>query len=168
MLLKEIAGTYFRPKTVIRNKLRSTTEGQAFAYLLLGCILHLCGRIPRLQSDTVSVQSDVPFYGALVANLFGSIFLAPFLFYLVAAFVRILIKIIGIEVSWLHSRMALFWTVLIVFPLAFINGVVWSLTNSEKLYSICQIILLFVFLGFWVKALYVSYQEGLPVETQTE
>jgi len=156
MLFQDIIKSYFRYKTVIQSKFRSTSEGQAFAYLLLGCILHFCGRIPWLYNQAQHLHSEIPIVGNLTANFFGTAILAPFLFYLLGAVSRLVLRLMGWKVSWLNARVSLFWAILITFPLSFLNGIVWAVTQSESIHFIFQIIILGAFLGFWFKALYIA------------
>ncbi len=168
MLLREVLSSYYRPRQVLRAKLEATGEGKAFAYLLLGCVMHYCGQLPKLHSSAVAFHQDIPIAGNLAGNFFGMIIVAPFMFYVLAVSGRLLVGLMGWDISWSRARVALFWAFLIVFPMSLMNGILWAVLMNETVHRILQAVIFAVFLGFWLYALYVAKSLVKPAKADPE
>ena len=110
------------PRRAARRQLSGAVgEERAFGYLAMACGLIFLGQWPRMITSG-QLTSDVPLEARIAATMLGWIFFAPLFFYALAGVLRLLGKLTGGQGTWLRSRIALFWSLLVASPLWLIYG----------------------------------------------
>lgn len=152
--IEDILRSYTEPRQVFRRKFsEELPEATVFAYLAVGCLLLFVARIPVMLANEMAGNLGVPLIGVASAQFFGIMFLAPILFYLVAAISNLVIRLAGPEVDWLNCRVALFWTILAVAPVTLLQSLVESSIGSWIANIIASFVVLGVFLWIWISGL---------------
>lgn len=146
-LIQDTLLTYRTPKKIIKSRLISSDEAQALLYLILGSIFHFCGSIPFLLSSS----GDIPLTVFLSANFIGVVIFAPLLFYFFAVLAKFFVMLLGWRVTWIHSRVALFWAFFVVFPITMIRGLISYIpVNFGEFIQLAFSLLIFaIFLVYW-------------------
>ena len=146
-LIQDTLLTYSAPRAIIKSRLISSSEAQALIYLILGSILHFCGSVPFLLNSS----GDIPLTVFLSANFIGVVIFAPLLFYFFAVLGKFGVRLLGWRIKWIHSRVALFWAFLAVFPLTLVRGLIsYVPTNFGELLQLGFSFLIFaIFLAYW-------------------
>lgn len=95
------------------------TEARALAHLFLACALGFVASLPQAVRKAQAL-GDVPdpLAGTVSAHLFGYIFVAPLMFYGLAAVVHLVARAFGGRGGFLGARSALFWAALLGAPIA--------------------------------------------------
>ena len=154
--LSDYITTYRRPSFVFRRKILTSNEATAFAYLIFGCLLLFFSQFNEIINSRNSIQVDTPMIGIASATFFGTLIVAPLFFYLIAALIKILTKPFGLRISWLASRIVLFWSLLLAAPWTIVSAVIMEQTGNRLVYSITSFL---VFIWF-VFNLIVGYREA--------
>jgi hypothetical protein len=94
------------------------SEARAAAILMLACVLALVASLPNAVRQARLLDIDDPVAGAVAAHLFGYLFLAPLLFYAIAALMHLACRVFGGSGSYLAARTAVFWSALLGAPVA--------------------------------------------------
>ncbi len=151
-LIQDSLLTYRAPKLAIRSRLESSNEPQALLYLILGSILHFCGSVPSLLNSS----GEIPLTIFLSANFIGVVIFAPLLFYFFAVVGKLGVTLLGWRISWIHSRVALFWAFFVVFPFTLIRGLTTyiPLNIGEILQLGFSFLIFAIFLTYWFVGLH--------------
>ena len=151
-IIQDTLSTYHSPGTIFKARLVSSNDSQAFLYLFLGLVLHFCGSIPNLLKAAGQIQITV----YLSANFIGVVILAPLLFYFFAVLGKFGGKLFGWRISWVHSRVALFWAFFVVFPLTMVRGLLTYLPINfgDYLQLGFSLLIFAIFLAYWFVGLY--------------
>ncbi len=99
------------------------TESGAQRDLWIACGLFFVASAPNAVRQAQALDIDDPVSGAVAAHLFGFIFVAPLLFYLLAAVLHLIARAFGGTGGFRAARVALFWTALLGGPLAIVVSV---------------------------------------------
>lgn len=160
----DILQTWRRPTEVFRRRLSDATEGGALAILLGACFLffvaqwpalsrqaHL-GRIAAEQAGTP--PEDVPGLQALIGiNLFALLFMAPLIFYALAALSGLVLRLFRRRIDPLAARMALFWALLATAPLMLFQGLISGFIGAGTPLTVVGVLVLLAFLWLWTRLL---------------
>ncbi|MFK7945333.1 MAG: YIP1 family protein [Paracoccaceae bacterium] len=113
---------YHDPRGSVRAvKAGHPKESTLLAWLMIGLLILLVGRLVALSSTVPSESPDfLPQAGAAV---FGLIFLAPLLWYLLAAFTTLAAWLFRGRGGWRDGRLAVFWATLVSAPILAISEV---------------------------------------------
>ncbi len=146
-IVKDTFLTYRAPRKTIKSIITSSGESQALLFLILGSILHFFGSIPFL----IKSSGDVALTVFLSANFIGVVILAPLIFYFFAVLGKLGTVVIGWKISWMHSRIALFWALYAVFPLTMVRGLLSYApkTYDETLQVVLSFTIFAIFLFYW-------------------
>ena len=120
-IINEIILSYRRPQQVFDNFLdQEFGESHALGFLSAGCGIAFISHWPTLarQSHVMDESLDMMLGGAL----FGWIFLAPLLFYMLAALLALFLAVLGLRIHFLFVRLTLFWSFLATGPIMLMYG----------------------------------------------
>jgi hypothetical protein len=146
----EIVRTYRAPRQVMRRLLSDgPREDRAIAYLLAACVIIFVGQWPRLQRAATLDPDAPPLDAQLAGALFAWLFLAPLLFYGLAALSHLAARAVGGQGSWWSARIALFWTLLAVSPLLLLNGLVAGFVGPGAALTLVGLVTGLAFLALW-------------------
>jgi hypothetical protein len=149
----DIAATYRGPGRVITRLLAmGHREDRALVILMVACGLVFVAQLPRLSREAHLAGTDLApqMGGALMAWLF----VAPLLFYLIAAVSHLVAKLVGGRGDWYGARMALFWSFLASTPLILLHGLVAALVGDGVALQGVGLVWLAVFVWFWMASLW--------------
>jgi hypothetical protein len=145
----EIARSWRAPRAALRRQLDSGVgEDRALIYLVVACLLIFVAQWPRLAREA-HLDPSVPLDARVGAALLGWMFMAPLMFYALAALSHLLARLLGGKGSWFSARLALFWTMLVVSPLWLFYGLVAGFMGPGGAQMLTGIVLLAGFLGHW-------------------
>jgi hypothetical protein len=146
----EIVRTYRAPREVMRRLLSAgPREDRAIAYLMGACAIIFVGQWPRLQREATLNPDAPPLDAQLAGALFAWLFVAPLLFYGIAALSHLLARAVGGKGAWWSARIALFWSLLAVSPLMLLYGLVAGIVGPGRELSITGGVVLLAFLAIW-------------------
>lgn len=146
---RDIAESYRNPAQVMHRHLaQGPREDRALMFLMLSCALLFMAQWPRLARKA-AIDDTVTLEALLAGALFGWVFVAPLFFYGLAAFSRIVARLAGGRGSYSSARLALFWSLLVVTPLALLRGLVSGLAGPGLLDMIAGLIVLGFFGYLW-------------------
>lgn len=152
---RDIAATYRGPGRVMRRLLDAgKREDRVLAFLMGGCALVFMSQWPVLSRRAHLEAQDLN--EMLAGALFGWVFLAPLLLYVLAALTHLLAKPFGGQGSWYGARLALFWSFLASTPLILLNGLVAGFIGPGPGLSLVGAIWFGVFAWFWIRSLIVA------------
>jgi hypothetical protein len=124
-------------------------EDRAIVYLMGACFVIFIAQWPRLRREA-SMNPDGPPFDALVAGaLFGILFLAPLLAYLLAALSHVVARLLGGRGTWYGARLALFWTLLVISPLMLLYGMVAGFVGEGPELQITGAVVALAFALIW-------------------
>ena len=130
-ITRDIARSYRAPRAVMRRLLDAgQREDRAIAYLMGACFVIFIGQWPRLRREAVLNPDGPPFDAQVGGALFAWLFLAPLMFYGIAALSHLAARLLGGRGTWFGARLALFWTLLAVSPLLLLYGMVAGLVGE--------------------------------------
>ena len=160
---RDITATYLRPRRVIRRQLASGIgEDRALMYVMLACGLIFVGQWPRLSREA-HLDPEVPLNALMGGSLMGWIFIAPLMFYLLAAVSHLLLRPLGGRGNWFSNRLALFWALLASVPLWLIWGVVNGFAHGSVAVQVVGALALAAFLALWGLCLRAAeFPDGAP------
>jgi hypothetical protein len=146
---RDIVHSYRNPAQVMRRHLAGgPREDRALMFLMLACALLFVAQWPRLARKA-AIDDTITFDVLLAGALFGWIFVAPLFFYGLAALSRLVARTAGGQGTYGTARMALFWTLLTISPLALLRGLVSGFVGPGPLDMIAGLIVLGFFAYLW-------------------
>ncbi|MDG2340387.1 MAG: YIP1 family protein [Paracoccaceae bacterium] len=122
----DIVAAYRHPRAIMRRHLNSGAgEERALIFVVASCVIFFVANLPVLSRISHLTQTDM---GAeLGASIFAWLFIAPLALYVVAAALRIVLRVLGCKSSFFHTRLAIFWSLLATTPLVLLNGLTGGL-----------------------------------------
>jgi hypothetical protein len=161
----DILASYRSPATVIRRHVANgPQEGRAFIFLQLACGLVFISRWPGL-SRAAHLDPTTPLDMRLGGALLGWLFIAPLAFYAIAALTHLVARAFGGSGSGFDSRMALFWSLLVVTPIWLLHGLTAGFVGPGPQMSAVGILLLLAFFGVWIPAFIAVHKKPDKSET---
>lgn len=159
-----LTDAYRRPRASFRRFLEGgATEPRllAFAFVagLAGFVAGLLagqGRLPG--TEAAAAETDDAVAAVIFARLFAATFLAPLLFYALAALSHLLARPFGAAGSFFAARAALFWTLLLISPLMVLEGALRPFLGSGAGPALSGAGLFLAFAWLWSQTL--SEAEG--------
>lgn len=152
--IRDVLVGYLCPKKIARKRLAETaSEGQALGYLISACLLLYIAQIPEMVRDDMTAVSEHPLVGIAAGRLLGIAVFAPLLFYALAGLAGLALRMGSNRVSWMRSRIALFWALLAVAPVAMALGILRGLTDAQFVLLPASIAVAGLFLLFWISGL---------------
>lgn len=148
----DIAAMYRRPRPVMARLLdMGPREDRALVFLMLFCLLGFVAQLPRLSRE--SVLDDRALDMLMGGALLGWIFIAPLLFYGLAALSHLVARILGGRGDFYGARIALFWALLSSAPLMLLQGLVAGFVGPGAMQTLAGILWLAVLGWFWFTGL---------------
>ncbi len=126
-------------------------EDRAIAVLMGACILLFVAQLPALSRQAHETGEDLQFL--MGGALLGVVFIAPLLFYALAAASHLIAKLFGGQGTHWQARMALFWALLASSPLILLNGLVAGFVGEGLQLTLVGALWFAVFLWFWISGL---------------
>lgn len=155
----DILGGWRNPRALIRAKLaQGVREDRALAVLMGACLLFFVAQWPRLSREAF-LHPEVPLDARMGGALLGWIFIAPLMFYAMAAVSHLVAKAFRGRGTWFSSRLALFWALLVVSPLVLLNGLVAGFVGQGPGATAVGVLVLAGFLYLWLSMLIEAERE---------
>ena len=154
---RDIVASYRNPAAVVRRLLaQGTREDCNLIYLMVACLIFFVAQTPRLAREAHVKGTDLDML--LGATLLAWLFIAPLIFYMLAAGTQIVLKVLHGKPSGFSTRLALFWALLASSPLVLLHGLTAGFVGTGIELQIVGLIWLLVFLWFWISGLAVAYR----------
>jgi len=144
----------------MRRQIASTPgEERLLAYLVTALLIIFVGRVPELLDLSAARATDeAPAIATVSAFLIGWFFFAPLMFYGLAALSHVVARGFSGQGSFFHARLALFWALLVVSPLALLSTIITTALPVEWLAQVLWLVKLLFFAFVWASCL--SEAEG--------
>ncbi|MEE3359465.1 MAG: YIP1 family protein [Pseudomonadota bacterium] len=155
----DIVASYRRPAQVMRRLLSAgTREDRALAMLMAGCVLAFISQLPRLAREAHLTGEELnPMLGGA---LFAWLFIAPLMFYLIAALSHLVARLFKGKGDWFGARLALFWAFLAASPLMLLNGLTAGFVGPGAALTLVGFVWFVVFMVIWLVSLKVAETDG--------
>ena len=156
-----ILKSYRAPQDVMRSHLaQGAGEERALAWVMIACGLFFVAQLPGLSREAHLNPEGPPFEALAGGAFLGSVLIAPLIFYALAALSRVVAKLFGGKGSWLHARLALFWSLMAVTPLVLLQGLVAGFIGEGAGLSIVSLLAFGMFLFVWLRGLIFVERAG--------
>ena len=164
-VVPDILATWRRPRAVIARKLADgVREDRAIATLMGACGLIFVAQWPglareahltRIAAEAAGTALDqVPSLQALMgARLLAIVFIAPLVFYLLAAVSHLVARAFGGRGSGFGARLALFWALFCTTPVMLLQGLVGGFIGAGVSATVVGLLVLAVFVYLWITML---------------
>lgn len=155
----DIVASYRRPAQVMRRLLSAgTREDRALAMLMAGCVLAFISQLPRLAREAHLTGEELnPMLGGA---LFAWLFIAPLMFYLIAALSHLVARLFKGKGDWFGARLALFWAFLAASPLMLLNGLTAGFVGPGAALTLVGFVWFVAFMAIWLVSLKVAETDG--------
>jgi len=155
---RDIIASYRNPAAVVRRLLgQGTREDRNLIYLMVACLIFFVAQTPRLAREAYLTGTELNML--LGGTLLAWLFIAPLIFYILAAGTQIILRVLRGNVTGFNTRLALFWALLASSPLVLLHGLTAGFVGPGIELQIVGLIWLCVFLWFWVSGLLVAYRQ---------
>jgi hypothetical protein len=152
-VIADILHAYRRPRTAMRRHLAAgAREDRALGFLVLACLLIFVAQWPRLARQA-HLDDAVPLQALIGGALMAWLFIAPLAFYAIAAVSAAVARMMGGRGDWFASRLALFWSLLVISPLLLVNGLLAGFLGAGGASMMVGLVVLALFLYLWGAAL---------------
>lgn len=149
----EIFRAWKSPRAAIRRQLAGgENEGRALIYLMVACLLIFIAQWPRLSREAF-LQPEIPLDVRIGGALMGWVFIAPLVFYGLAALSHLFSRLAGGQGSFFGARLALFWSLLVISPIVLFLGLVAGFIGAGPAANATSLLLLVAFLYIWGSSL---------------
>lgn len=148
----DILATYRGPRRTLRRLLADgQREDRALIVLMAACLIIFVAQWPPLARQAHLEGQDLnPLLGG---SLLAWVFIAPLMFYGLAALSHLVARLLGGQGSWYGARIALFWALLAASPLILLHGLVAGFIGEGPQLTVVALAWLAVFLWFWFAGL---------------
>jgi len=123
---------------------------------MVACLIFFVAQTPRLAREAHVNGTELDML--LGATLLAWLFIAPLIFYMLAAGTQIILKVMRGRPSGYSTRLALFWALLASSPLVLLHGLTAGFVGEGIELRIVGLVWLCVFLWFWISGLLVAYR----------
>lgn len=157
---REIVRAYRGFGASMRRQIESAPgEERLLVYVVTACLIFFVARVPKLlEVSAAQATEEVSSTAVFMTNLLGSFFFAPLMLYGLAALSHVFARSFAGKGTFFHARLALFWALLVVSPLALLSTI---LETAIPLVWLAQVLWLVKFLFFaFVWAVCLSEAEG--------
>ena len=157
----DLFATWRRPAVILRRKLQDgPREERALAVLMAACFLLFVAQWPRLAREahfsslSGRPESEVPGLDALMgSSFFALVFLAPLMFYAIAALSRLVLGWFGRRTTQYGARISLFWALLCTAPLVLFHGLLTGFKGPGPALNIVGVLVFLAFVWLWSRLL---------------
>lgn len=147
-VVTDMALSYRAPRKGLRNRLGAgENEGSALVTLMLACGLIFVAQWPRLSR--VAFETGQELQMLLGATLLGWLFIMPLVFYVLAAAIGMVMRLVGSAATGFETRMALFWGLLCAAPLWLLWGLTAGFVGPGAATSLVGLLALAALIWFW-------------------
>lgn len=152
---RDIPRAWVRPRAVMAEHMaRGVGEDTAFVFLMVGCGLVFAAQLPRLSREAFLTGDDVLFL--MGGTLMAWLFVAPLVFYALAAAAHLIARALGGRGTWLSARVATFWALLAAAPAWLLHGLVAGFIGPGPQLQIVGFVAFAGFLWIWLNSLTVA------------
>lgn len=164
-VVPDILASWRRPRAVIARKLaEGPREDRAIVTVMGACALIFVSQWPGLAREAHLTQiaaeaagtplDQVPSLQALMGSrLFALIFIAPLVFYVLAAISHLVARLFGGKGTGYGARLALFWALLCTTPVMLFNGLVAGFIGDGTAATVVGLGVFGGFLYLWINML---------------
>lgn len=146
-----ILRSYRAPRQVMDRHLdEGAGEPRALIWVMVACLLLFVAQLPQLSRDAHLNPEGPPFEALAGGALLGSLFIAPLVFYGIAAVSRLVASLFGGSGTFLTARLALFWGLLAAAPLALLRGLVAGFIGPGPALTFTSLAAFVAFLAIWL------------------
>ncbi len=150
--IRDIVATYRGPGRVVLRLLgQGIREDRALIFLMVGCLMVFVAQTPRLARQAHLTGEDLPML--MGATLLAWLFIAPLVFYALAAVGHVLAKLMGRRQSAFGARLALFWSLLASSPLVLLWGLTAGFIGPGIEMTGVGVLWFACFVWFWIGGL---------------
>ncbi|WP_417600048.1 YIP1 family protein [Pararhodobacter oceanensis] len=122
--------SFRNPRAVVRGlRQGQRREARILVYLMIACALFFIAQWPRLARQA-HLDDSVPFEALMAGALFGSVFMAPLMFYAIGGILTLVCRFFESAINGFDVRLALFWALLVVSPLVLLQGLVTGIIGD--------------------------------------
>lgn len=122
--------SFRNPRAVVRGlRQGQRREARILVYLMIACALFFIAQWPRLARQA-HLDDSVPLEALLAGALFGSVFMAPLMFYAIGGLMTLICRFFVKSINGFDVRLALFWALLVVSPLVLLQGLVTGMIGA--------------------------------------
>ena len=124
----DIFKAYFNLKKSFRSQLKiNFTETRLLAYSFFIAVILFLERLPlRVMNHSEELGGKIIFH-SIGIDLFASIFFVPLFIYFLSAFMHVGGVFFGGKASFFETRLAFFWSTIVVSPVLLITGLMEAL-----------------------------------------
>jgi hypothetical protein len=151
---RDILETYRAPGRVFQRKLgKGLRENQLLAWVMFACLISLVARLPELLARHRLGDINQPFEALVSANMVAMLIFAPLFLYALAAVSHVIAHTIGGQGSGQSARLALFWTLIALQPLAILSGLLSAINAPQIVLGTVSAVSVAAFLWVWLSGL---------------
>ncbi|WP_417586369.1 YIP1 family protein [Pararhodobacter oceanensis] len=122
--------SFRNPRAVVRGlRQGQRREARILVYLMIACALFFIAQWPSLARQA-HLDDSVPFEALMAGALFGSVFMAPLMFYAIGGILTLVCRFFERAINGFDVRLALFWALLVVSPLVLLQGLVTGMIGD--------------------------------------
>ncbi|MFZ5710912.1 MAG: YIP1 family protein [Pseudomonadota bacterium] len=157
----QILASYRDPGGVMTRMLAAgQREDRALAILMAAALFLFVAQWPA-ATRAAFFDPSVPLQGRLSGALMGTLFLLPLFAYGLAGAAHLLSRLAGGRGTYYGARIALFWALLCIGPLALFQGLVAGLAGPGAALTATGVLVFLAFLWIWLSGLYVAEFGGV-------
>jgi len=132
-------------------------EERLLAYVVVASLIFFVARVPALlKLSAAASTAEISPIALFVTNLVGSFFFAPLMLYGLAALSHLVAKAFGGKGRGVDARLALFWILLVISPLALLSTIIQMAIPLLWVSQVLWFALFVVFAIAWGQALAVA------------
>jgi hypothetical protein len=152
----QILASYRDPRGVVERMLASAPrEDRLLAILMGAAVLIFLAQWPAARR-AAELDPSIPLQGRLSGAMMATMFILPLGAYALAGASHLVSRLAGGRGSGYDARLALFWALLCVAPLALVQGLVTGLAGSGGVSVFTGAVVFAVFLWVWLAGLWVA------------
>ena len=155
----DIIAAYRRPAAVMRRQLDAAGEERALILLMASLLLFFVAALPGLSREALESEGGRTFAALAAGRFLGGVLIAPLALYALAGLSQIVVRCVSGGGTWLHARMALFWSLAVVTPLVLLRGLIEGVVGPGPVFdAVVGVIGGGVFVALWMIHLRVTLE----------
>jgi uncharacterized membrane protein len=126
----DMVASFRKPGAVMKRHLAfGRREDRALIYVMASCLMFFVAKTPVLSREAHLNSTDIG--PALGSQILIWMFIIPLVLYFLAGVLRVLLRIFGCKgADWYETRLALFWSLLVITPISLLNGLTEGLLGK--------------------------------------